>query len=331
MTFSRFNTFLLCLVLQLCLNSTASAWDAISHRLSAYVAWEALTSNERSALLEILEQHPRYQQDFLDVMPANVMVGDELTQARWLLGQAAVWPDLTRGLDEETKIRFNRPDWHWIDGAWVRGSAEQGNVYVGTEPFASIHGETQSPLENAAEVSNIVLAIEYNQGVLQDRLSTAEESAVALCWLLHLIGDIHQPLHSGALVSSSLFKNGDRGGNGINTRGGDNLHSTWDAALRNQPFDDTLRRMNSAVRGTRLDEISLDIDTWLQESRTLLNEFVYTDEIKVEVLRSERRDTPMPAIALDEDYASNMQAYSEDRLTLAGTRLLLTLRKVLKN
>lgn len=331
MTFFRFSTLLPCLVMQLWLSSPAQAWDATSHRLSAYVAWEALTSGERSALLKILERHPRYQEDFLDVMPANVMVGVEATQARWLLGQAAVWPDLARGLAEEAQIRYNRPAWHWIDGAWIRGNTEQGNVYVGADPLPSIHGEAQGPVQSAADVNNIVLAIEFNQGVLQDRLSTPEEQAIALCWLLHLIADIHQPLHSGALVSSSLFKSGDRGGNGIHTRGGDNLHSTWDGALRNQPFDDTLRRMNSAVRSTRLNEISLDIDLWLQESRTLLNDFVYPDEIKVEVLRSERRKTPLPTIALDADYASKMQAYSEDRLTLAATRLLLTLRKTLKD
>lgn len=331
MTFLRFNTLLLCFALQLALLRPALAWDATSHRLSVYVAWEALSTDERNSLLKILARHPRYQEDFLDVMPANVMVGNEVVQARWLLGQAALWPDLTRGLDEEAKIRYNHPDWHWIDGAWIRGNSEQGNVYVGADPLPSIHDEAQGAVESAADVSNIVLAIEFNQGVLQDRLSSPEDKAVALCWLLHLIGDIHQPLHSGALVSSSLFKTGDRGGNGIRTRGGDNLHSTWDGALRNQPFDDTLRRMNSTVRAARFDEISLDINVWLQESRELLNEFVYPDEIKVEVLRSERRDTPMPTIALDQDYVSKMQAYSEDRLTLAGTRLLLTLRKVLKN
>lgn len=331
MTFLKINTLLLCLVLQICLNSPALAWDATSHRLSIYVAWEFLTPTQRDSLIKILEKHPRFTEDFLDVMPANIMVGDEDTQARWLLGQAGIWPDLTRGLDEDARIRYNRPNWHWIDGAWTRGNAEQGNVYVGAEPLPSVHGKPQGQTGGAADVSNIILAIEYNQGLLQNRLSSAEEKAVALCWLLHLIGDIHQPLHSGALVSSSLFPNGDRGGNGIRTRDGDNLHSTWDGALRSQPFDDTLRRMNFTVRTTLLDELSLDIDVWLQESRALLIEFVYPDEIKAAVLRSERLDTPMPAIALDDDYVSNMRAYSEDRLTLAGARLLLDLRRVLTN
>lgn len=331
MTLFRFNTLLICLVLQLSFNAPALAWDATSHRLSAYVAWEAMTPEERNSLIKILENHPRYKEDFLDAMPVNVMVGDKDTQARWLLGQASIWPDLARSLDEEGKIRYDRPNWHWIEGAWTRGAAEQGNLYVGTEPLPSIHGEALAKVENEADVTNIVLAIEYNLEVLHDRLSNPDKKAVALSWVLHLIGDIHQPLHSGALLSTSLFRNGDAGGNGIQTRGGDNLHSLWDGALRNQPFDDTLRRMNSAVRRQNLNEVNLDIDSWLQESRQLLIEFVYPDEIKAAVLRSERRHTPMPPIALDEDYTGNMQAYSENRLTLAGTRLLLTLRKALKN
>lgn len=330
MKFFRYSTLLLCIVIQLCLGSPALAWDATAHRLSVYTAWEALTPAERSKLSKILEKHPRFEEDFLDVMPANVMVGSETTQARWLLGQAGVWPDLTRGLDEEAQIRYNRPNWHWIDGVWIRGSAAQGNVYVGAELLPSIHGEALAPIEDQADVDNVVLAIEYNQKVLLDKLSSPEAKAVALCWLLHLIGDIHQPLHSGSLVSSSLYKTGDSGGNGIAIRDGDNLHSTWDRALRNQPFDDTLRRMNSTVRSTDLSEVSLNIDVWLQESRQLLSEFVYPDEIKAEVLRSERRGTPMPTIALDEDYIGNMQAYAEDRLTLAGTRLLLSLRNILR-
>lgn len=329
MRFSRISALCLCLLLQLAFNTPALAWDATAHRLTVYVAWEALTPAERSKLSRILELHPRYQEDFIAAMPANVMVGDEETKARWIMGQAGVWPDVTRGLDEEAKIRYNRPDWHYIDGAWIRGSTEQGNVYVGVDPLPSIHGEAQGPVENEGDVHNIVNAIEYNLGILANPLASGPDKAVALCWVLHLLGDIHQPLHAGALVSTSLFPEGDRGGNGITMRGGGNLHSTWDGALRNQPFDDTLRRMNSAVRATNLGQISLDPDVWLQESRRLLNDFVYPDEIKAAVLRSERRGIPLADVSLDEDYVGNMQAYSEDRVTLAGTRLLISLRRAL--
>jgi len=36
-----------------------------------------------------------------------------------------------------------------------------------------------------------------------------------LTWLFHLIGDIHQPLHSTALFSTKLFPEGDRGTWGV--------------------------------------------------------------------------------------------------------------------
>ena len=330
MIFIRHITQSLCLLLTFGLASSTFGWDATSHRLSAYVAWEALAPNQREQLSAILEKHPRYQSDFLDVMPANVMLAGEQEQARWLFGQAAIWPDLTRSFEGDDLVRYNRPTWHYIDGAWIRGNAQQGNVYVGAEPLPSIHGESSAPIEHEADVRNVVQGIEYNLEVLQHPLSNSRERALALCWVLHLIGDIHQPLHSGALVSSELFVNGDRGGNGILTQAG-NLHSRWDSALRNQPFEDTLRRMNSFVRQSNLAQIDMEVDTWLQESRQIMYEFVYPDEIKAAVLRSERLDTELSEFNLDDDYVGEMQAISEDRVTLAGIRLSIALRRALNH
>ena len=44
------------------------------------------------------------------------------------------------------------------------------------------------------------------------RSGTDEEKAIYLTWLMHLVGDIHQPLHCAA-VFSEQFPNGDKGGN----------------------------------------------------------------------------------------------------------------------
>ena len=41
---------------------------------------------------------------------------------------------------------------------------------------------------------------------------TDEEKAIYLTWLMHLVGDIHQPLHCTA-VFREQFPNGDKGGN----------------------------------------------------------------------------------------------------------------------
>lgn len=61
----------------------------------------------------------------------------------------------------------------------------------------------------------------------------SEDRAVHFCWLMHLVGDIHQPLHCTALFSEQ-FPSGDRGGNLAIVRigrGRKNLHSFWNGIL----------------------------------------------------------------------------------------------------
>jgi hypothetical protein len=312
------------LCLGLLLGSVAHAWDATGHRLSAYVVWEILAPERRAELLALLESHPRYQQDFVEQMPLTVLVGSDEEKLRWTLGQAAVWPDVARGLSEEERIRYDRPTWHYIDGAWLRGEGVQGNVYVGVDPQPDIVGAPRGRTTDERDIDNVVLALEYNTDLLNDASQPPAARAIALCWVLHLAGDIHQPLHSGALVSTTLFQSGDRGGNGIPTRNG-NLHSEWDEALRNQAFEDTLRRMVVTAQQADLRSLSLNPTQWLQESRVLLRDFVYPDEIKAAVLRSERLKTRMEGIVIDSDYQSRMQAISEDRVTLAAMRMIMVL------
>ena len=68
--------------------------------------------------------------------------------------------------------------------------------------------------------------IEEFRKVLKSRRSTPEEKEIALKFLVHLVGDIHQPLHVG---------NGtDRGGNDVKVewfRESSNLHRVWDSGL----------------------------------------------------------------------------------------------------
>lgn len=312
---------------QCSLISTAHAWDATGHRLSAYLTWDILPQEIRTELQRLLEQHPRYQEDFLEQMPANVVVASDAEKARWALGQAAIWPDMARGLSGDELIRYNRSHWHWIDGAWGRGGGRQGNVYVGTPSLPPIYGVTAESITHEDDATNIVLALDYNLSVLRATDSQDAQKAVALCWMLHLLGDIHQPLHAGALISAELFPRGDRGGNGIPTLGG-SLHATWDDALRYQPFDGMLQRMVVTAQQTDLQELNMDSSAWLQESRKVLLEFVYPDDIKADVLRAERRNTPLESVALSEDYTRRMQAISEERVTLAGMRLARLLTEV---
>ncbi len=57
-----------------------------------------------------------------------------------------------------------------------------------------------------------------------------EQRARALRYLLHLVGDIHQPLH-GATRCTAAHPEGDRGGNDFKVKGEVNLHSYWDGGV----------------------------------------------------------------------------------------------------
>jgi hypothetical protein len=62
-----------------------------------------------------------------------------------------------------------------------------------------------------------------------------EKRAIALAWLFHLVGDIHQPLHSVQLFTRE-YPNGDRGGNEMCVRVAPDLpaidlHRLWDGLI----------------------------------------------------------------------------------------------------
>lgn len=88
------------------------------------------------------------------------------------------------------------------------------------------------------EEQNLVWAINEAKNTLRNTKSSAVDDylgkSFSLRYLIHLIGDIHQPLHNGALYNDQ-FKKGDTGGNAFKIvyPGSDgNLHSFWDKTLK---------------------------------------------------------------------------------------------------
>ncbi len=321
---------LFCALVSFLFSVNLHAWDATGHRLNAGIAFEYLPAERRDALLSILSQHPRFAEDFRERMPAAISRGSNAEQDRWLFGQAAVWPDVARGiLPESERNIYNRANWHFIDGRWVPApelgnSSIQGNVYVGMVALPDIQGEHPDTIHAANQVTNMMLALYYSLHRLNDINVAESERAIALCWVMHLLGDIHQPLHAGSLLSAKLFVNGDRGGNDINTRGG-NLHARWDQALSDMPFAETQEKLTVAAARISLDRELLATDNsalWLQESRDILQTLVYTDDMREAVLHAERSATELPVFILDAEYVTQMQSVAEQRLVLAGLRLV---------
>lgn len=318
----------LILLTTISLPSLSLAWDATGHRLSIYVAYQSLTATQRNYWRDVLQHHPRFAADFEDAMPEAVRVASRDEQTRWLLGQAAVWPDLARGLPDAIRPEYNQPNWHWIDGAWVRDEAQtQGNRYVDTAPSPDIEGAPAHNSQHASHASNVVTALERARWQLEHE-SDAAQRAIALCWLLHLIGDIHQPLHTGGLVSAQLFPEGDRGGNAISIGDG-NLHAVWDQALRGPALNDSRLTLNAIAAD--LPPQDFTPTRWLHESRTILLQQVYPASVISHVQRSESTGNRLSSITLSRRYDSDMKQTATIRLAEAGVRISSTLSRITGN
>ena len=304
----------------------AMAWDSVSHRLSAAVALDFLSADKRALLLRILRQHPRFDEDFLAQVPGFIDTGDDQQLAAWLLGQAAYWPDIARGLPAAEAEKYNRPAWHYIDGAWLRDAATmQGNSYIGIARFDDVRGEDRTTIHTEQQANNIVTALDYNTLVLADAGRPMPERAVALCWVLHLMGDIHQPLHAGSLFSAEVFKRGDRGGNGVRTDAG-NLHARWDRALGAAGLVETLPiilQQLSAPAPPKIQGVESDWSQWLAESRQILLRDVYTKVMKQEIAAADRARRRLRPLTLSADYVSRMQEIARQRIGQAGLRLAI--------
>jgi hypothetical protein len=166
--------------------------------------------------------------------------------------------------------------------------------------------------------------------VLGDRRATARERNEALKWVVHLVADLHQPLHAA--------DNGDRGGNevqvalaGLRTRGRISLHKAWDADLvqralnssnRQQPPPDIAawareaqQLLGEAGQGTP--------DGWASESNNLARNVAY------HYAGFACNSRPYGLIVLDRQYVADAQALVRERLLLAGARLAKLLNQTL--
>ena len=209
------------------------------------------------------------------------------------------------GRDEirRTGNRYDHPTWHYI------------NYPLSPPNF---------PLLDAPDRCDDVLSgIQQSAEVLTKPRTSFVSRAAHLSWLLHLIGDIHQPLHATALFPEE-FPDGDRGGNDFYVRpanAGIKLHSYWDGLLGTS--GDVRSARNDATRllneYERSDFESLaakgEALSWSLESRGHAIESVYLNG------ELEPATTQGTAHALPADYASAAKALAEQQVVLAGYRL----------
>ncbi|MBX3720296.1 MAG: S1/P1 nuclease [Turneriella sp.] len=165
--------------------------------------------------------------------------------------------------DTLTKVA-NEPDTYRSNSKWKCAS-----------PFHYVSIEDKESYLNADKHrgGDIVRALLYFEDVLRDKKSTAQAKATALKWLVHLVGDIHQPLHVGRAC--------DRGGNSTPVnwfKTKSNLHKVWDAELINSEelsFSEYAAEIDKADEKMAASWVLSNYLDWAAEAQTVRAQ-VYT-------------------------------------------------------
>ncbi|MEO0615076.1 MAG: S1/P1 nuclease [Pseudomonadota bacterium] len=168
------------------------------------------------------------------------------------LAEASTWPDFMRSADA-TFWRWQASPWHYV-------TVPEGDTYADA---------------GAPDQGDAITALAQFRETLRDRDASAEDRRLALRFAVHIIGDLHQPLHAG---------NGtDRGGNDFTVSffgAPTNLHGLWDTGLiDHEQLSYTELTMWLTRRLTPADVASwwvTDPEIWIAES-TAIRDTIYPD------------------------------------------------------
>jgi hypothetical protein len=227
-------------------SSSALAWSQTAHAMVGDIATALLSPAATLAVADLLRDD---------------LGSDGKPSGRATLGQVASWPDEVRSLPE---YRATFP--YHFDDIPICGEIDRAR-YCADGQCATAWFAKQ-------------LAI------LKDKSATPRARNEALKWVVHLVGDLHQPLHAS--------DDGDKGGNDVKItffgkRMDDpvegrpqypyNLHTAWDRLIPYRMFDERgdydAFLADLPDEATRKDWSTGGIDAWTMESHEIARDFVY--------------------------------------------------------
>jgi len=133
-----------------------------------------------------------------------------------------------------------------------------------------------------------------------------------LSWLLHLIGDVHKPLHCVTRVTAAN-PDGDDGGNGVKLTSPATLHAFWDNALgKGTALSTALTAAARLATAPAAAASDLDVEHWIEESVSAAKSTAYRQPTI--------GDSNGPC-TLDSAYKTRAKALAQARVALAGARL----------
>jgi hypothetical protein len=298
------------LIVGLLLSTPVYAWNDTGHKVIARIAWNNMSQQARKNVIALLRSAPQdsgLRGLFHTSDPAAVR--DELFFVR-----AATWPDIVRDTKfPARRAKFHKQTWHFINFFWQQDASN-----------------TPSDLDRDPEPKpeNIVERLGRFQTSVVDSSMSQGDRAIQLAWILHLAGDIHQPLHCSARVTASE-PNGDQGGNlfKLDRTGQLTLHGFWDGILdstfrveRGERPDDFIKRVGLIImaRNPKPSAAALNLgqfEAWAKASHETTKKVAYPVSL-------ERQKRP------SELYRRSVQTAAEPAIALAGYRLAAMLNSL---
>ncbi len=274
--------FLISLTLLFAPLAPAQAYWEYGHETVAHIAQANMSSKARAQMQRLLRAAP--------------MLGTPKCAMR-NIADVSVWADCIKG----DRVRWGYTNsWHYQ------------NVDI-CKPF---------DLKSACADGNCVSAqIDRNFALLSNKALPAHVRLEALAFLIHFVGDIHQPLHAGDRA--------DRGGNDLKaTYGvmpGYNLHSVWDGLLADRALSAAPAIVRIFTPAEKAAVVQGNVRQWSEENWAVSKNIAYPRAMDADACGAK----PSAPVIIDEADVAASRAALRQQVERGGIRLARLLDEAL--
>ena len=292
----------------------AFAWWDAGHMQIAYLAYKQLDPVVKERVDALLRLNPDYAS-----WTAGAPSGAEKTYA---FVHAATWAD-----DIKTK-----PDYYndQVTDSTAKQIVPNGHLKHSYWHFKDVLFSPDNTPLPAPDPVDAVMQLKAMLAKLPASANSSDDlKSYCLVWTLHLVGDLHQPLHAVQRHTAGIPK-GDRGGNEehVIPATGENivLHAYWDrmfggySSVFGAIFDADDRGGLASVSPDAGKAEILDPDAWAQESFDLAKQYAYAAPVR----------TDRTPVELTRDYETNARNVARSQAALAAARLANVLNQSLR-
>ena len=308
---------LLNLILFSCSMHSASAWDDTGHQVVAAIAWSQLDKTAQDKFLLLFPDDLGSKQQTVFVRaPRESTTQEPFPHLAYNHITIANWMDDIRSNSYDSPMAA----WHYINRPFFDGV-----------PAKLAVPDTVNVREKIIENINVLEKVRHFDQADKDHADDKATAAYALAVLMHLIGDVHQPLHCTNRYTVG-FDEGDAGGNGfpIHHPQATKLHWYWDQAGGLFDFVRLGRDFDENQQHQLADFTGRVLQRWKPEQHPEWKNYSPEEWVEegYQIGRTQVYQGIKPNGVPDAAYAAKTKQISAERIGMAGYRLAAVLNQI---